>query len=291
MKEGKIVFITGATGGIGKATAHVLAQRNYRVVIHGRDPNKTAAVCEEIKRVSGNQTIDFIVGDLFLMSEVAKVAETFISRYGRLDVLINNAGGIMGKEREETDEGVEKTVAVNLLAPFLLTDRLLGLLKKSEDARIINVSSNSHRLNAKPDLNDIELIQNYNPLRAYGNAKLFLIWASQHLDERLGESNLNNITVNSLHPGAVATNFGVESNLGGFLNVIARLIRPFFKTPERGSQTIVYLATSNEAKFMSGKYYEDNRIKEPAQKYFSRENESLIWKYCTGRTKNFSNKP
>jgi len=180
---------------------------------------------------------------------------------------------------------VEKTIAVNLLAPFLLTERLLVLLEKSEDASIINVSSNSHRLNAKPDLSDIELINNYNPLRAYGNAKLFLIWISQHLDERLKGNNSSHIKVNSLHPGAVATNFGVTSNLGGVLNVISKLIRPFFKTPEQGAETIVHLATSHEGKASNGKYYEQNKIKAPAQKYYTRENEQLIWDYCATRIK------
>jgi len=284
MEQKKTVFITGSTGGIGKATALALAKQNFRVVIHGRDQDRTAAVCEELKRISANPAIDFIVGDLFLMSEAARVAETFIARYGALDVLINNAGGIMGRTREETAEGVEKTLAVNLLAPFLLTQRLLVLLKKSDDARIINVSSNSHRLNAKPNLSDLELKENYNPLRAYGNAKLFLIWISGHLQGRLEKNSCANIKINSLHPGAVATNFGVTSNLGGLLNTIAKLLRPFFKTPEQGSETIVYLATSDEAKSLSGKYFEQNKIKQPAQKYYSPQNERLIWDYCEKRT-------
>src|SRR5690606_22002491 len=167
MDKQRTVFITGATGGIGKATAIALAKENYRVVIHGRNTEKTAAVCEEIKRLSGNNKIDYIIGDLFLMNEVKKVAETFIERYEHLDILINNAGGIMSKERTETAEGVETTIAVNLLAPFLFTELLLGLLKKSNDGRIINVASNSHQLNAKPDFNDLELKSNYNPLVAY----------------------------------------------------------------------------------------------------------------------------
>jgi len=286
MNKQRTVFITGATGGIGKATAIALAKQNYRVVIHGRNEEKTAAVCEEIKRLSGNDKIDYIIGDLFLMGEVKKVAQTYIERYDHLDILINNAGGIMSKDRKETTEGVETTIAVNLLAPFLLTDLLLDVLKKSDDGRIINVSSNSHQLNAKPDFNDLELKNNYNPLTAYGNAKLFLIWMSQYLAGKLIEDGYKNITVNTLHPGAVATNFGVDSNLGGLLNFFGKLARPFFKTPEQGAETVLYLATSEDVKSISGKYFENKKIKTASQRYYSQQNEQLVWDYCNKRINN-----
>jgi len=286
MKQQKTIFITGATGGIGKATAVALAKQNYRVVIHGRNKEKTATVCEEIKRLSGNDKIDYIIGDLFLMSEVRKVAQTYIERYEHLDILINNAGGIMSEDRKETPEGVETTIAVNLLAPFLLTELLLSLLKKSDDGRIINVSSNSHQLNAKPDFDDLELKNNYNPLTAYGNAKLFLIWISQYLAEALIQGDYGNVTVNTLHPGAVATNFGVNSNLGGLLNFFGKLARPFFKTPEQGAETILYLATSEDVKSSSGKYFENKKIKTASQKYYSQQNEQLVWDYCKNRINN-----
>src|SRR5690606_28931302 len=269
MNKQRTVFITGATSGIGKETAIALAKQNYRVVIHGRNKEKTTGVCEEIKRLSGNDKIDYIIGDLFLMSEVRKVAQTYIERYEHLDILINNAGGIMSKDRKETPEGVETTIAVNLLAPFFLTELLLDLLKKSDDGRIINVSSNSHQLNAKPDFNDLELKNNYNPLAAYGNAKLFLIWISQYLAGKLIEDDFKNITVNTLHPGAVATNFGVDSNLGGLFNFFGKLARPFFKTPEQGAEAIIYLATSENVKSMSGKYFENKKIKPASPKYYS----------------------
>lgn len=286
MKQQRTVLITGATGGIGKATATALAKQNYRVVIHGRNKEKTAKVCEEIKNLSGNDTIDYIIGDLFLMSEVRKVAQTFIARYERLDILINNAGGIMSTDRGETGESIETTIAVNLLAPFLLTELLLDLMKKSDDGRIINISSNSHQLNAKPDFNDLELKNNYNPLAAYGNAKLFLIWNSQQLAEKLKQDGYPKLTVNTLHPGAVATNFGVNSNLGGLLNFFGKLARPFFKTPEQGAETILYLATSEDIKSISGKYFENKKIKAASQKYYSRQNEQLVWEYCKNRINN-----
>jgi len=283
MNKQRTVFITGATGGIGKATAIALAKQNYHVVIHGRNTERTASVCEEIKMLSGNDKTDYITGDLFLMSEVRKVAQTFTERYDRLDILINNAGGIMSKDRKETAEGVETTIAVNLLAPFLLTELLLGLLKKSDDGRIINVSSNSHQLNAKPGFGDLELKNNFNPLTAYGNAKLFLIWNSQQLAGKLIQGGYGNVTVNTLHPGAVATNFGVNSNLGSLLNFFGKLVRPFFKTPEQGAATILYLATSEDVKSISGKYFENKKIKPASQKYYSQQNEQLVWDYCKNR--------
>lgn len=285
MNKQRTVLITGATGGIGKAAAIALAKQNFRVVIHGRNKEKTAGVSEEIKRISGNNKIEHIVGDLFLMDDVKKVAQIFIERYGSLDVLINNAGGIMSKDRKETTVGVETTIAVNVLAPFLLTELLLDLLKKSNDGRIINVSSNSHQLNAKPNFKDLELQKNYNPLTAYGNAKLFLIWISQHLAGKL-KDDFKNVTVNTLHPGAVASSFGVNSNLGGFLNFFAKLARPFFRTPEQGAETIIYLATSEDVKSITGRYFENKKIKTASQKYYTPYNEQLVWDYFQRRIKN-----
>jgi NAD(P)-dependent dehydrogenase (short-subunit alcohol dehydrogenase family) len=283
----KTVLITGATGGIGKAAAIMLAKQNYRIIIHGRDKAKTYTVCEEIKTLSGNTKIDYIIGDLFLPGEVKKVAETLINRYGRLDILINNAGGIMSNNRKETKQGIETTIAVNLFAPFLLTELLLDLLKQSADGRIINVSSNSHKLNAKPNFNDIELKNNYNPLAAYGNSKLFLIWISQYLSKDLSRKGFKNLTVNTLHPGAVATNFGVNSNLGTVLNFLAKLARPLFKTPEQGAEKIVYLANSESLNNVSGLYFENKKAVGASEKYYSEEREQLIWSYCESKVKEF----
>jgi NAD(P)-dependent dehydrogenase (short-subunit alcohol dehydrogenase family) len=284
----KIVLITGATGGIGKAAAIALAKQGFTVVIHGRNRQKTELVCEEIKAATGNDKIDVIVANLFSLKDVQNMANTFKQKYNRLDVLVNNAGGIMGKDRETTTDGVEKTIAINLLAPFLLTELLLNILKNSDNGRIINVSSNSHKLNAKPDFDDLSLEKGYNPLRAYGNAKLFLIWITQHLSQTLNQQGIKNITANTLHPGAVATNFGVESNLGAVLNFIAKLARPLFKTPEQGADTIVYLATSGEVNNSSGKYFVNRKQANVAKKYYSEKNEKNVWDYCIENTKAFT---
>ena len=118
---------------------------------------------EEIKATSGNSKIDILVADMFLLNDVRNMADEFKQKYNRLDVLINNAGGIMSKEQETTSEGLEKTIAVNLFAPFLLTELLLSSLEKSPEGRIINVSSNSHKLNAKPNFDDLQLDKKLQP--------------------------------------------------------------------------------------------------------------------------------
>jgi NAD(P)-dependent dehydrogenase (short-subunit alcohol dehydrogenase family) len=276
----KVILITGATGGIGKAAAMTLANDGHTIVIHGRNQQKVKQVRDEIKAASGNEKIDTLVADMFLLSDVRKMAALFKHKYDRLDVLVNNAGGIMGKRRETTIEGNEKTIAVNLLAPFLLTGLLINSLKKSQDGRIINVSSSSHKLNAKPDFNDLQLGKNYDPLRAYGNAKLFLIWVTQHLAVEMKQAGIKNITANTMHPGAVATNFGVDSNLGSLLNFVGKLARPFFRSVEQGADTLIYMATADELSGVSGKYFINRNPAKVSTKYYTAENEKMIWDYC-----------
>lgn len=283
--ENRLAFITGATDGIGKATAIALAKQGFTVVVHGRNELKTKRVCEEIKALTGNNQIDMLVADLSLLQEVRRMANEFKKKYNRLDVLINNAGGMMNKHRELTSEGFEKTVALNTLAPFLLTELLLNLLKQSKDGRIINVASNAHHINAKPNFNDLQLQQGYDPLRAYGNSKLFLIWITQQLNTQLQQQGITNVTVNTLHPGAVKTGFAVNSNLGFLLNTLVKLMRPFFKTVEQGADTIIYLATADIHE-KGGLYYVDRKPVGTGVKYYSPENEKLVWDYCAKLTAN-----
>jgi NAD(P)-dependent dehydrogenase (short-subunit alcohol dehydrogenase family) len=278
--EGRTVLITGATSGIGKAAAMALAKQGMTVVIHGRDLQKTQRVVQEIISQTGNKKVDYIIADLFSLAETKMLHDAFRQKYNRLDILINNAGGIMGIKRENTPEGFEKTIALNLLSPFLLTQLFLEMITQSNDGRIINVSSNSHQLNAKPDFSDLELKENYNPLRAYGNAKLFLIWNTQHLNSILRQKSIQLVTINSLHPGAVATGFGVGSNLGPILNFLGRLFRPMFKTPDQGASTVVYLAASEKVKGISGKYFVNSKLGKVAQKYFTPDRENQLWDYC-----------
>lgn len=290
MRE-KIILITGATGGIGKETAKALAKQGHTVIIHGRDKVKTQKVCEEIKAETGNTNIDTLLADLFLLSDVKNMADKFKEKYDRLDVLINNAGGMMNKERETTKEGIEKTIALNLLSPFLLTQLLLNALAKSPTARIINVSSEMHKRGGKPDFNDFQLISSYSCSRAYGLSKLYLIWTSRHLITELEQQGLGHITVNIVHPGMTNTNFGLDSDKGFIINLIFRIAVPFGLTPEQGAETSIYLATSDEVKNITGQYYgTKKKLAKVDNKYYSAENERLVWEYCKQITKPYLDK-
>lgn len=285
MTNNKIALITGATGGIGKITALELAKLGFTVIIHGRNRAKTEQTVNEIRQLSSNDRVDFVLADLVKMDDVKAMAETLDKTYDRLDVLINNAGGIMNKIRETTEDGFEKTLALNLLAPFLLTELLLPHVKRSEEGRIINVTSDAHKLTAKPDFTDVDMVNTYSPLAAYGNAKLYLIWVSQYLAQQVSSSNTPNVTVNTVHPGVVATDFGAKSDLGPLLNFLTRLTRPFSKTPEQGAETVIYLATSPDVKTTSGQYFVNKKPAKVADTYFTPANQQRIWDYCLEKTK------
>jgi NAD(P)-dependent dehydrogenase (short-subunit alcohol dehydrogenase family) len=276
--ESKIILITGATSGIGKAAAKALAKQGHTIIIHGRNKEKTLRVCEEIKSESGNANIDMLLCDMFLLSDVKKMADEFKAKYQKLDVLINNAGGTMGKEKESTSENMEKTIVLNLLSPFLLTQLLLDPLSKSSDARVINVSSEMHKMGGKPFFNDFQLEKNYDSVRAYSLAKLYLIWITRHFATELKSKN---IMVNAVHPGVAKTNFALDADRGFFTNNIGKLLMRFSLTPEQGAATSVYLASSDEVKNITGKYFgTKKKAVKPSDKYYSIKNEQTVWDYC-----------
>ncbi|NIG55805.1 SDR family NAD(P)-dependent oxidoreductase [Chitinophaga sp. Cy-1792] len=277
---GKTVLITGASSGIGKYTAIALARQGATVILHGRDHGRVDQVRRQVLAECGHRNVDILIGDLSLMSDTVKMATDFRSRYDHLDVLINNAGAMMGREREETAEGLECTFAINLMGPWLLTNLLLDLLKESSSARIVNVSSSAHRQDARPDFNDLQSHRNYAPLTAYGNAKLYLILASQWLSRKLVEDKYQHITVNTLHPGAVATNFSRQSDLGFVLKGMMKLARRFFKTAEQGAETLIYLASAPEVQGITGHYFVDKKMAVVNKKYDSITNEQIVWDYC-----------
>jgi len=194
--------------------------------------------------------------------------------------LINNAGAMFGTVRETTKDGNEKTFALNLFAPFLLTLLLLDVLAKSTAARIINVSSSAHSLSGIPDFNDIQSENNYTFGKAYGQSKLYLIWVTQHLAAELKEKGPGNITVNSLHPGMVKTGFGQNAKKGFLIDFLLKLSRPFSRKPKQGAETAVYLATSKEVENVTGKYFSDMKVTKPSEKFYIPENEKIIWDYC-----------
>jgi retinol dehydrogenase-14 len=245
--KGKVVLITGGTSGIGRAAALKLAGQGAGVVFTYRDKARGEKTLEEIRQATGNGDVHMLELDLASLASVRQAAERFRKEFGRLDVLINNAGGYFGY-RKTTEEGYEYTFGVNHLGHFLFTNLLKDLLVSSR-ARIINVSSEAQRM-GHIHFDGLMIKGKYRGFRAYAQAKLANILFTYELDRRWGDTG---ITVNAAHPGAVNTNFGNESK--PFFRFLMKLGKPFLKSPAKGADTIVYLASSPEVEGITGKYF------------------------------------
>jgi NAD(P)-dependent dehydrogenase (short-subunit alcohol dehydrogenase family) len=236
----KIILVTGATDGIGKETAWQLAQLGATVIMHGRNADRCAAARDEICATTGNPRVDFVAADLSSQRQVRQMAAEIVARYDGLHVLINNAGLIL-RQRQLSEDGVEMSFAVNHLAPFLLTHLLLDLLKKNAPARIVNVSSTVH-YDAPLKFDNLQGERKYNGVEAYKVAKLGNVLFTYELADRLTGSG---VTVNCLHPGVVATKL-----LGAGWGWSSGL------TSAQGAGLSVYLATSPEVEQITGQYFE-----------------------------------
>jgi NAD(P)-dependent dehydrogenase (short-subunit alcohol dehydrogenase family) len=270
MKD-KICLVTGATNGIGKATALALAQMGATMVIVGRNPAKCAAVVNEIKHISGNDAVEALSADLSIMAEVKQVAEQFKAKYNKLHVLVNNAGAAFGT-RQLTSEGFEKTFALNHLSYFLLTNLLLDTLKASAPARIINVSSDAHK-GAHLNFDDLHSEQGNFVFNAYGRSKLAVVVFSYELARRLSGTG---VTCNVLHPGLVYTGFA--SNMGAVPSTVINLFMRFVGlTPEQGALTSVYLATSPIVEKVTGKYWEKSKAVPSSRATYDEATWTRLW--------------
>ncbi|CAA9446866.1 3-oxoacyl-[acyl-carrier protein] reductase [uncultured Rubrobacteraceae bacterium] len=249
---GKTVLVTGGTSGIGKATAVALAAMGADVVVIGRNPERGEAAVEEIKAQSHSEAVELMLADLSVRAEVRRLAEEFQERHDRLDVLANNAGLVQSK-RTETEDGIEMTLAINHLAPFLLTSLLLGRLEQSAPSRVITVSSEAQRW-GNMDFDDMQSTRKYRGFPVYGMTKLANIMFTYELAERLKGTG---VTANCLHPGGVSTNFG--KNNGGPMALFFRAAKPFMRSPEQGADTLVWLASSPDVEGVSGKYFSDRK--------------------------------
>ncbi|TXT55883.1 MAG: hypothetical protein BAJATHORv1_30266 [Candidatus Thorarchaeota archaeon] len=270
---GKVCLVTGSNSGIGKATTKGLASMDAKLIMVVRDRQKGEAARSEIIEETGNSDIDILVADLSEMDEVRELAKQVRGKYERLDVLINNAGAIFG-ERRETSDGYEMTIALNHFAPLLLTYELLPLLSQSSPARVVNVSSGAHSF-GEINLDDPFYDKDYSSMEAYGTAKLMMIMTTKELAEKIENYG---ITINSLHPGFVRTNFG-RKNMGLGARFFFKLTSPFQKSPEEGAETPLFLATSPEVKDVTGKYFANKEEKKPDDEAQDSGLREKIWNF------------
>jgi len=247
--KNKICLITGATSGIGMQTAFQLSRLGAQVVITYRDKEKAQETEKWIASETGANIKTFFC-DLSSFESIRNFVKEFKTSYKQLDVLINNAG-IWGKENKLSRDGIELIFATNHLAPFLLTNLLLDIMGKNDLARIVNVSSGSHK-SAIINFDDIELKKQFNGYKAYGQSKLANILFTKLLSEKLSQSN---VTVNCLHPGVVSTD--IFNQLG---KIAVGILKPFMLTPEKGARTSVYLATSDEVSHITGSYFSRKKV-------------------------------
>lgn len=253
---GKLVLITGATSGIGEAAATELAAWGASIVAVVRNRRRGEETLAQIRATTGNEQLELLVGDLAAQADVRRVAREFKERHDRLDVLINNAGGVFGSRRV-TSDGLELTFALDHLAYFLLTNELLDVLKASTPSRIVSTSSDAST-QGSIELDDLQLERGYKPFRAYSNAKLANILFTFELARRLAGSG---VTANCVHPGFVRSGFG--SGLGGPMRLGTKAAQLFARRPEKGAETIVYLASSPAVASVTGKYFFDKQPKTP----------------------------
>lgn len=270
MTHTPVCLVTGATSGIGEVTARELARRGMHVVIVGRDAERTAATVARIKQATGVD-VEPLIANLSSQAGVRSVAEAFVQRHTRLDVLVNNAGGFFAA-RQVSADGIEMTWALNHMNYFLLTNLLLDTLRASAPARVVNVSSDAHR-GGRMRWDDLQFTRGYNGWAAYAQSKLANILFSNELARRLAGSG---VTSNALHPGFVATRFAHNNGAfwGGAMALMQRL---WAISPEEGAQTSIYLATAPEAATISGKYFAKSRETAPAPQAQDMDAAARLW--------------
>ena len=269
--RGKTVVITGATSGIGLEAAVALARMGAQVILVGRNAARTAAALARVREAAGSVPADSLLCDFSSQASIRKLAGELRGRCERIDVLINNVGGV-SRERTLTTDGVETTFAVNHLGYFLLTNLLLDLLIKSAPARIVNLASVAH-YRGTMDLDDPGFGRGgYQIMRAYSRSKLANVLFTRELARRLAGTG---VTVNALHPGTVATN--IWSAAPGWTRPLLAVFKLFMRSSREGGQRIVYLASSPEVQNTTGAYFEDDRAKEPSRLAQSDDLAARLW--------------
>ena len=264
------IIITGGTSGLGYRTAFILAKDNKnKIILIGKNKAKGNQAIKSLTNETNNKKISFLQADLSSISETSSLKEKLANN--KIDVLINNAGALFYSRLESVD-GIEKTFALNHLSYFILSNLLLKNKIIKNGARIINVASGAHR-GVDVNFDDIEMVNNYNGWISYKKSKLCNILFTKKLSKLVSK---NNITVNCLHPGFVKTNFG-KNNTGVIGLIIKFLMTVFAIKVEEGAETIIYLATSDNVKNISGEYFYQSKINKPSN--FAENNKSAddLW--------------
>jgi NAD(P)-dependent dehydrogenase (short-subunit alcohol dehydrogenase family) len=267
---GRTVLVTGGSGGIGRATALGLAMMGAHVAITGRDSGRTEDAAREIRAGGGGQ-VDAFVADMSSQAEVRRLADEVLAGLPRIDVLVNNVGGYWNT-RHVTVDGLERTFAVNHLAPFLLTNLLLGRLTEGATSRVVTVASNAQAM-GRIAFEDLQGEADYSGARAYNQSKLANVLFTYELARRQGAAG---VTANALHPGVVSTAFGAEDP-GRTQRLLVPLMRPFMLSPAAGAATTVHLASAPGLERKTGGYFARSRARSSSARSYDEGAAARLW--------------
>jgi NAD(P)-dependent dehydrogenase (short-subunit alcohol dehydrogenase family) len=269
--QGKNVLITGPTEGIGRATAFALAARGARLHLLCRNPTKAAALRDELRSRYGDLSVELYLADLGNFDEVRRAAGAFIDRNEPLDVLINNAG-LINTRKVLLENGQEQMFAVNHLGHFLLTTLLLDRLTQAEQGRVVVVASDAYRFCRGIRFDDLQWKRGFSAFPTYGHSKLANILFARELAERMKGTR---VTANALHPGGVRSQLGAQNTW--YAGRILTLVKPFLRTADKGAETSIYLATSDDVATTTGEYFYDCRPKKTNRAARDREQARKLW--------------
>jgi retinol dehydrogenase 12 len=274
----RIAVVTGATQGIGLVAAREIAKKGARTILIARDADRGNAAMAQVKAAAGHDRVEVAHCDFASQASIRALAADLQQRVTHLDLLVNNAGAVFN-ERSVTEDGIERTFAVNHLGYFLLTNLLLDVIRKAgRGARIVSVASDAHRI-GKIDFDDINATRSYSGFRVYGASKLANILFTRELARRVAGDG---ISANCLHPGVVATGFAKNEN--GIVARLAKLIAPLLASPDSGARTTVYLATSDAVEGVTGKYFAKCRQVNPSRRAQDDDVARQLWDLSTQMT-------
>lgn len=268
--QGKVVVITGATSGIGQVAAEKLAGMGARIVQVARSHERGEAALERLRSLAPGIAHTVHYADLLRISEMKRVAAEIAAAEPRVDVLINNAGAMFGS-RQVTEDGLERTFALNHVSYFVMTHGLRERLAGSGPARVVNTASDAHE-RARLDFDDLQSSRGFRGFKVYSRSKLCNILFTRELARRLAGTG---VTANSLHPGFVSTRFGDES--GGAFSVVVRIAKLFALSPQKGAETLIYLASSPEVAKVTGEYFHKCRPATPSKEAQNDSDAQRLW--------------